>query len=396
MPSLGADMEDGTLVEWMIAQGDLVSRGDVVAVVETQKGAIEIECFEAGEVSELLASVGQVVPVGAPLALIGAGDAPKPELVAAPVPRAAPKPPDVSPPPAPDVRVVGAVSPIPGPSLAEETRATPAARARASELTIDLDGIKGTGPDGVIVLGDIDRARETEGAAARPTPSPPTDPKAEMRKAIAAAIARSKRTIPHFYLSQTIDIQSAMNRLADLNAKRAPTDRLLFGAMVLRAAALAARACPTLNGHYEGDIFRPAPEVHAGLAIALRGGGLVAPAVMRADALGLDETMAAMRDLVSRARAGRLRGSEMTAGTITVSSLGDSGAEAMGGVIFPPQVALVGVGAPQVRPWVVDGQVEPRHVITVTLAADHRVNDGRQASRFLAAFETHLTSPECP
>ena len=151
---------------------------------------------------------------------------------------------------------------------------------------------------------------------------------------------------------------------------------------------------PGLNGHYEGGAFRPASQVNAGVAVALRGGGLVAPALLDAGGMSVNETMAGMRDLVTRARAGRLRSSEMTQGTITISSLGDSGAEAMTGVIFPPQVALVGLGAPQLRPWVIEGAVVPRTVVTLTLSADHRVSDGRQAAKFIVEFETLIASPE--
>jgi pyruvate dehydrogenase E2 component (dihydrolipoamide acetyltransferase) len=134
--------------------------------------------------------------------------------------------------------------------------------------------------------------------------------------------------------------------------------------------------------------------VNPGIAVALRGGGLVAPALMDALALDLDQTMAGMRDLVTRARAGRLRGSEITEGTITISSLGETGAETMTGVIFPPQVALVGLGAPHVRPWVVDGQVVPRSVVTLTMSADHRVSDGRQVARFISELLTLMKEPE--
>jgi pyruvate dehydrogenase E2 component (dihydrolipoamide acetyltransferase) len=171
---------------------------------------------------------------------------------------------------------------------------------------------------------------------------------------------------------------------------------LLLGALLIKAAARAAGSVMVMNGHYTDTGFVPAQEVNVGVAIALRGGGLVAPALMGADAMTLDEVMDGMRDLVARARAGRLRSREMTAGTIAVSSLGDSGAEAMAGVIFPPQVALVGLGAPQTRPWVVDGAVVARRVITLTLSADHRVADGRQASAFMEAFQTALAPPETP
>ena len=143
-----------------------------------------------------------------------------------------------------------------------------------------------------------------------------------------------------------------------------------------------------MNGHYtEESGFAPSKEVNPGVAIALRGGGLVAPAPADAVNMTLEETMSGMRDLVSRARAGRLRASEMTRGTITISSLGETGAEAMTGVIFPPQVALVGLGAPHLRPWIVDGAIVPRHVVTLTLSADHRVSDGRRAARFRRASQ---------
>jgi pyruvate dehydrogenase E2 component (dihydrolipoamide acetyltransferase) len=216
----------------------------------------------------------------------------------------------------------------------------------------------------------------------------------EMRKAIAAAMVRSKQTIPHFYLSESIDVQPAADWLAGLNEDRPPAERVLLGALFVRAAVHAAAKVPVMNGQYLDDGFQPSKQVNPGVAVALRGGGLVAPAIIDAVPMSLDETMAAMRDLVTRARAGRLRASEMTQGTITISSLGETGAEAMTGVIFPPQVALVGIGAPHLRPWVVGGEVVPRSVVTLTLSADHRVSDGRQAARFIAEFEARIQSPE--
>ena len=400
MPSLGSDMESGKLVEWLVRPGDNVARGDVVAVVETQKGAIEIETFEDGTVHALVADLGADLPVGAPLAVIlGAGEAPpatptpatptpapEPETERARAPEA---PADAAMTAAPPARPAPPPAPPPGVPKGQ-VAASPAARARAQALGIDLATLSGSGPGGVVVLADV------EAQAASPAPAAPArgTPMEEMRKAIAAAMTRSKQTIPHFSLSQTMDLQPAMDFLARRNAGRPPAERLLLGALFVRAVARAVADVPTLNGHYEGGAFRPAATVNPGVAVALRGGGLVAPAIRDALSRDLDGTMAAMRDLVSRARAGRLRNSEMTDGTITVSALGDSGAEAMTGVIFPPQVALVALGAPQTRPWVVDGQVLPRPVVTLTVAADHRVADGRQVARFIAGFEALITDPE--
>ena len=394
MPSLGADMEAGQLVEWLVAPGDVVRRGDVVAVVETQKGAIEVETFEAGTVRRLIATIGQDLPVGAPMALILAeGEAAPPDQPATALPAAAVAD-DASqrPPPA---DLPGAKTPAGG--VAASPAASPAARAQAHALGIDLSQITGRGPGGAILLADVEAAalsatKTATAPRARIRPAPGT----EMRRAIAAAMTRSRQTIPHVYLSQTIDIQDVMDRLTAWNAQRTPAERILPGAIFLHATARAAVDVPQINGHWVEDTFAPAEAVNVGLAIALRGGGLVAPALMAADTLTLPQVMEGMRDLVTRARAGRLRLSEMTMGTLTLSSLGETGAEAMTGVIFPPQVALIGIGAPHVRPWIAGGVVAPRLLITLTVSADHRALDGRLVSQFIAAFETHLHSPEGP
>jgi pyruvate dehydrogenase E2 component (dihydrolipoamide acetyltransferase) len=382
MPSLGADMEAGTLVEWLVKPGDRVSRGDVVAVVETQKGAIEIEIFEDGAVERLDARVGDRLPVGAPLAVIrGAEEVPAPAGAAPST--AAPKP--VPPPQEPAVvEAPQVVHPAAGAAPA----ASPAARALAAERGIELTDLGGSGPGGAILLADVEAASK-----ARPAAKPGLD-LAAMRSAIAAAMARSKREIPHYYLAQTVDLQTATDWLSKTNAARPPEARLLMGTLFIKAAARAARAVPEMSGWHEGGVFRPSERVHAGVAISLRGGGLIAPAIHDADGLALDDLMAAMRDLVARVRSGRLRSSEMTDGTITVSSLGEGGADVLTGVIYPPQVALVGFGATLRRPWVLGESVVPRTVVTVTLAADHRASDGRRGAKFLAETDKLLQSPE--
>lgn len=387
MPSLGADMEAGKLVEWTVKPGDTVKRGDIVAVVETQKGAIEIETFDEGTVTELTAELGRELPVGAPLAVILK---PGEDMRRDPIEEEAKPParPVSTPQPVPDP------VPKPAPSNGTAVMASPAARVRAHELGLDLRDIRGTGPGGVIVLGDVDGL---SAAVPRSTPTPTSDGTrlGEMRKAIAAAMTRAKQTIPHFYLSETIDVDPAIRFLEERNASLSPDKRILLGALFVRATTLAAGKVPVMNGHYnEPDGFQPSEVINPGVAVALRGGGLVAPALMDAMSMTLEETMEGMRDLVARARAGRLRSSEMTKGTITVSSLGETGAEEMTGVIFPPQVALVGLGAPHLRPWVVDGEIVPRQVVTLTVSADHRVSDGRQVARFITAFEKLVQSPE--
>jgi len=383
MPSLGADMEAGKLVEWLVKPGDTVARGDVIAVIETQKGAIEIEVFEDGTVHELTAELGDELPVGEPMAVILA-QGEQPPATVAPETRARPaETTDAGPKPVP-AKVVFQPEPT------AQHAASPAARARARELGVDLSVINGSGPGGAIILSDVEQAqpRDIE------QPSRPGSRAEEMRKVIAAAMTRSKTTIPHFYLSQTMDVQPAIDFLARINSERPPSERVLLGAVFVQAMTLAVGKAKTMNGHFVEGAFKPSPVVNPGVAIAVRGGGLVAPALMDAGSLTLDQTMGAMRDLVARARAGRLKGSEMTQGTITLSSLGDTGADTMTGVIFPPQVALVGTGAPHVRPWVLDDQIVPRSVVTVSVSADHRVNDGRQVARFFSEFESLIQAPE--
>ena len=395
MPSLGADMEAGTLVEWLVKPGDQVKRGDLIAVVETQKGAIEIETFQAGQIDKFLVDLHSKVPVGTPLALIRTeGEAKAATAAPLPPPVELPVAPAPSPPPTPPP--IPAVKPLPPPiarGVAARAAASPAARRLAEEHGIDLLAITGSGPGGAIVFADVERHR---GAA-----PPPTEKKrvawldlAAMRTAIAAAMARSKREIPHYYLGHQVDITPCERWLAQRNAALPPDSRLLIGALALKAVALAIRRFPAVNGFYRDNKFEPSTAVHIGVAIAIRGGGLAAPALHDADQMPLDQLMSGLRDLVQRTRAGRIRSSELSDPTITVSSLGERGVETLYGIIYPPQVAIVGFGKVVTRPWVVDGTIGPRSVVTMTLAGDHRVTDGHMGALFLAEIGKLLQEPE--
>jgi pyruvate dehydrogenase E2 component (dihydrolipoamide acetyltransferase) len=272
---------------------------------------------------------------------------------------------------------------------------TPAARRRAAELGLDPNAVRGTGPDGTVSLADVE-ADASRGPAVTPVQRAPRqgfDP-AAMRKAIAAAMARSKREIPHYYLTQTVDLRRALTWLEDANRERPPTERLLPAVLFLKATALALRKVPELNGFWQKDEFLPAARVHVGWAIALRGGGLIAPAIHDADQKSLGELMAALRDLVQRGRTGGLRSSELTDPTITVTSLGERGAETVIGVIYPPQVAIVGFGRIVERPWAVDGALAVRPAVSLSLAADHRASDGHRGGLLLAEIDCLLQEPE--
>lgn len=389
MPSLGSDMQAGTLIEWRVKPGDRVRKRDVIAVVDTDKAAIEIEVYEDGVVEALLVQPGQKVAVGTVMAVIrteGEAKAPGPE--AAP-PREAPPPPaPAEAPPAPPSRP-------PGPP---RVKASPYARRLAAERGVELSTLGGTGPEGAIRAADVDRAAgspplvETPLPGA-PEPAAPGDSAAAMRRAIAAAMARSKREIPHYYLQTRIDMSRTLRWVESENLKRPIQDRILPVVPLIRAVALALGEVPELNGYWIDDTHRISEAVHIGFVISLRRGGIMAPAILHAEEKPLDALVPALRDLVTRARSGGLRSSEITDATITITSLGDLGVETVYGIIYPPQVALVGFGRITPQPWAENGMLGVRPVLSATLAADHRATDGHRGALFLDAVTRYLQEP---
>ncbi|MGW6544260.1 dihydrolipoamide acetyltransferase family protein [Streptomyces massasporeus] len=471
MPSLGADMDEGTLLEWLVGPGDRVRKGDPVAVVETAKSTIEVECFTTGTMTTLLVEPGTTVPVGTPLALIGpaeerrpVGQGPDKGKPAEPAEPAEPSEPAEFPEPseAPSPQPEPVPVPVPPPSaaglpghieagplarhLAERSgvdlqalhgsgpggrvtrtdvvhaaaarsrteprrvRATPLARRLAVELGVDVATVTGTGRQAAVRASDVRRAAPgpsvppapppATAAPARPSPAhppatrPPEDRTTAMRQAIAGLMSRANRDIPHYYLSTTVDMAAATGWLHEHNRRSPPGERMLPAALLLKAAALAAREVPELNGFWTDDRFTGGEGVHLGVAVSLRGGGLVAPALHDADTLELPLLMAALKDLVTRARTGRLRASEVSDATITVTNLGDQGVEAVFGVIYPPQVALVGFGRVVDRPCAVDGLLGVRPAVTATLSADHRATNGAVGARYLTSVTRLLQNPE--
>jgi pyruvate dehydrogenase E2 component (dihydrolipoamide acetyltransferase) len=389
MPQLGAGMEAGTLVEWLVKPGDAVHRGDIVAVVETEKGAIEIEIFEDGTIEKLLVEPDSRVPVGTVMATLRSEGEAETPATAAPT----------APPPPPPEKAPSAKPPRPSSPRRESgqgrVRISPAAARLAAERGIDISGVAGTGPQGAIRIADLEAAPGKSEPAEKATAKGETTGAAEgMRRAIGAAMSRSKREIPHYYVATTVDFQACTDWLAKTNAERPVTGRLLYGALLIKAVALALGRYPEFNGFWGEDGFEAGAGIHVGAAVALRGGGLVAPAIHDADRLSLDEVMAALRDLVARARASRLRSSEMTDPTVTVTSLGEQGVEDVLGVIYPPQVALIGFGRPAERPWVTEpGAVGARSVIRASLSADHRASDGHRGALLLNEIDRLLQEP---
>lgn len=389
MPALGSDMDEGTLNEWLVKPGDKVTRGQIVAIIETTKAAVEIECWQEGTVDELVVSIGETVEVGTVLAtLLEPGERPTRQPRKRARPSAAPTATAAAPP----VPLVAAGA---APTAPMHRRwVSPAARRLAQSLHVDLDAVSGTGPQGAVTINDVEHA-----AAAKPVEKPTTKPTAAdraalMRKSIAAAMSRSKREIPHYYLADEIMMEKSLTWLTARNAQRSITERVLPAVLLLKAVGLAAQRYGEFNGFWRDNGFEPGPGVHVGVGISLRGGGLVAPAIHDVADKKLDELMGELTDLVARARAGSLRSSEMSDPTITVTNLGDQGVDTVFGVIYPPQVAIVGFGKPVQRVCVIDGGI---HVVTTvhgTLAADHRASDGHRGALFLTAVNEFLQQPD--
>ncbi len=384
LPALGSDMDEGTLLEWKVGVGDTVKKGQVVAIVDTSKAAVDIESWQEGTVHRLIAEPGQKMPVGTVMAtLLEAGEA-APARVGAGAAAPAPAP---------------APTPTPAAAPAPRRMISPAARKHAEEKGIDLDRVTGSGPHGAVTLDDVERAAAgaavaAELPAAAPGPGKPIDRTADMRRTIAAAMSRSKREIPHYYVAEDIPLAKALTWLQAANAARPMPERLLPAALLLKAVTLALQRYPELNGYWRDGEFRAEQAIHLGVAISLRQGGLIAPALLDAGSKTLTQLMQELTDLVKRTRAASLRSSEMSQATVTVTNLGDQGAQAVFGVITPPQVALVGFGRVAERPWAENGGLKVLPVVTASLAADHRVSDGHRGALFLRELNDLLQRPE--
>ena len=373
MPSLGADMEDGTLIEWKKKPGDVVKRGDIIAEVETQKGLIEIEVFDEGTIAELLIQEGTKVPVGTKMALI------QPNAVEAEKP----------------IELHPIMEKISEPIIEEKTdtisiKASPLAKKMAQENHIDLSKIIGTGPDGAITKEDIEASIKHKETAETEKISTPSE---AIRMAVAAAMSKSNREIPHYYLEKKIDMTKALAWLQEANKQRTVANRLLPVVLFIKAMAKSLKEVPDLNAVWENGLLQKT-EINIGFVVSLRNGGIIVPAIPQSDTKNADEIMTALNDLIPRARALKLRSSELSSSTITLTNLGDAGADTVFGIIYPPQVAIVGLGTITEQPFAENGMLGIRSLANVTLAGDHRATDGLTGSRFLSSLNKYLQNPE--
>lgn len=401
MPSLGADMEDGTLIEWKKKPGDTVKPGDIIAEVETQKGLIEIEVFDEGTIEKLLIQEGTKVPVGTVMALINPIEVPletkeqkipeKESLVLQQIEKIPEK----------EAIEEKTIEPITVKKVVEiHLKASPLAKRIAEDNHIDLSLIKGTGPDQAITKEDVDNAiaarEKTEIEKTEKTPiaiEKGETPAQAIRSAVAAAMSKSKREIPHYYLEKRIDMTNALTWLQIANEQRSVKKRLLPVTLLIKATAKSLTEFPELNAIWDNGL-QLKKDINIGFVVSLRTGGVIVPALHQVNLKNVDEIMDALNDIIPRARALRLRSSELSDPTITITSIGDGGADLVFGIIYPPQVAIIGFGNIQEQPFASEGMIGARTCVNVTLAGDHRATDGLTGSRFLFSLNKHLQTPE--
>lgn len=427
LPSLGADMDDATLVQWYVTVGQSVKRGDLICLIESEKGAIDVETWVDGKVARLIGAPGQKVNVGETIAAFALPGEDWPSVLAAAAALAAGSTSKHAastsastsasssaaakvsgPQPAQAVSVSPPVGNASGPST--RPKVSPAARRLATELGIDLSQVRSSSADGVISMSDVQAARDQaaleraapdQAATASPadqikapSSTPKTDRLSGMRAVIAAAMTRSKREIPHYYVGTEINVEQALAWLQVFNASRPVTERILFIALQLKAIALALREVPQLNGSMIDGGFRQADSINIGVVTSLRGGGVLVPALHQVDQMNLIELMAQLRGLLARARSGQLRSSDLADGTISLTNMGELGVDSVFGVVYPPQVAIIGLGRITQKPIVHNAAVVIARTMQATLSADHRVSDGLVGARFLNTVNRLLEQPE--
>ena len=426
MPSMGADMTEGTIVKWLKSEGDQVARGDKLAEVETDKTVVEMEAYADGLLRKIVVSEGSLVQVGAVIAFIGdAGDDVPEVSVASPAasaasaaPAAASETPDSpapvpaasaaavpAPAPAPVQPAAPAPPPAPTPAAAPavvgtRVKATPIARKIAEEKGIDVAAVPGTGPGGRITKSDVENFTPSPGFAASGGRSPVVldgsdTPLTSMRQAIARVTVRSKTEAPHYYVTHEIDMSAAVTFRKQLNEALAEAgDRVSINDLILKALTIALVKYPKWNSFFDGDRLIGHSSINLGVAIALAE-GLIVPAVMDIQNMSLVEISRAARDLGKRARGegGNLTQAELTQGTFGTSNLGMFGTDAFSAIIVPPNAGVLAVGVVKERAVVRDGEVVVGSMMNATLSADHRVGDGAEAAVLLREFQKNLENP---
>jgi pyruvate dehydrogenase E2 component (dihydrolipoamide acetyltransferase) len=420
MPALSPTMTEGTLARWLVAEGAAIRAGDIIAEIETDKATMEVEAIEDGILAKILVAEGSAnVPVNQPIALLAdegedldsltvpnaAGEPPAPPQPVPPQPAPAdPAPADPSPadpaPPQPAEKPAGPAQPK---QTTNRLFASPLARRIAAQNDLDLSGLTGSGPHGRIIRADIEEALATAAAGSSQSAGRAAAgslaaagerfvPHSAMRKTIAQRLQQSKQEAPHFYLTVECCIDQLLASRKALN-ETAPDDiKISVNDMIIRAAGMALKAVPEVNGWYEEEGCRYFDRADISMAVAIEG-GLITPIIRSVESLGLAELSELTKSLAEKAREGKLAPQDYTGGGFTISNLGMFGVQEFAAVINPPQAAILAVGAGEEKPVVRDGQIAIATMMKVTLSADHRIVDGALGARWLQSFKGFVENP---
>ncbi len=411
MPRLSDTMEQGTIARWVKHEGDHVVAGDVIAEIDTDKATMELTAYEDGVLLKILVGEGESADLGTPIALIGSEDEEVAETAArenGPSRQAAtPEAPREQPRAEPSQREPAGRPEVTA-GAAGELRASPIARRMAAEAGVDLRDLAGTGsgPDGRIVKVDVERAVGDEGRPGEPTiaarataPGPPPSAEEEvvdaspMLRAVAQRMSESKATVPHFYLNAEIDIGRTLELREELNQALAREDeKISINDLVVRAAALALVENPKFHRSWHDGRLVLHKSAHIGIAVALDD-GLIVPVLRSVEQKSVREIARESRDLVERARTGKLKQTEIEGGTFTVTNLGMFGIPSFSAVVNPPEPGILAVGAVVKRAVVSDDAVRVRPIMAVTLSVDHRATSGAEGARLLASIQRRLEQP---
>lgn len=431
MPQMGADMTEGTLIRWLKQVGDHIERGDILAEIETDKATVELEAYEAGDLLKQLVAEGEEVPVGEVIAILGEASeavADKPRMAPPEHPaRRTPDPVAQDTAPQRDVaQAEPARTPVTAGSASStqqvdgRVRISPVARRIASQAGLDISTLSGSGPDGRILRRDVEAAISggaqpaaapavpaSPAAAPAPAPRPaapaavaerprpasaPAEGLSRMRQAIARRMTQSKQTQPHYYLTLDVDMTAAIAFRAQLNAAATEQQRVSINDLIVKACAIALQRHPKFNSEFSESGLVMHPDINIDIGIAMDE-GLIAPAILDCGAKSLGRIAEEAKDLIERAKSGRLTASEYSDGNFTITNLGAYGVESLIGIINPPQAAILGVGSSMPKPVVVDDQVVVRQVMKLALSADHRVSDGAEGARFIKEIQGLLENP---
>ncbi|HMO53249.1 MAG TPA: dihydrolipoamide acetyltransferase family protein [Tepidiformaceae bacterium] len=418
MPQMGADMTEGTLLKWLKQPGEAINRGDVLAEIETDKATVELEAYESGTLLKHVAAEGDVVPVGDVVALIGAASEAAEEPVRKP-PAETPARRTIEPEAKQAAASSTAVKTAPKQAEAESNgriRISPVAKRIASENKVDIAALVGSGPDGRILRRDVEAAiagaaapePETEAPAAeretatapKPAPAPQRPaPRAgevqqlsRMRQAIARRMTLSKQNQPHYYLTLDVDMTDALAFREMINGSATPEQKVSINDLVVKACAIALARHPKFNAAFTDEGLKVNGDINICIGIALDE-GLIAPALLECQSKSLGRIAIEAKDLINRAKDGKLSADEYSEGTFTITNLGAYGVETLIGIINPPQAAILGVGSVLDQPVVRGGEIVARKVMKLALSADHRVTDGAEGARFIKEIQGLLEKP---